>query len=180
MTEGFAQLFAEVFRSGGALMYPLALLAAYLYYTGFGEIFRLGGLGKICADNSAFDEAFSRFIKTEFGGSADDRKAAFSRLRLKLVSRSERRIKMMKILSGAAPLIGLLGTVSGITVAIAAAAENSDAVAEGISKALVTTQAGLIVAIPSWILAIAASAKMHALLLTISRREAALSEDAEK
>ena len=178
MTGSFAQLFGEVFRSGGALMYPLALLAAYLYYTGFGEIFRLGELGKICADDSAFGEAFSRFIKTEFAGG--DRKAAFSRLRLKLVSRSERRIKMMKILSGAAPLIGLLGTVSGITVAIAAAAENSDAVAEGISEALITTQAGLIVAIPSWILAIVASSRMHALLLAISRREAALSEGAEK
>ncbi|GFM36276.1 MotA/TolQ/ExbB proton channel family protein [Desulfovibrio psychrotolerans] len=57
------------------------------------------------------------------------------------------------LLASLAPLLGLLGTVEGMIVTFKALAihGNADntALTEGISKALVTTQGGLLVAIPS-------------------------------
>ncbi len=59
--------------------------------------------------------------------------------------------KLMAALVAAAPLLGLLGTVSGMILTFAAITGPGDPetmVASGISKALITTQAGLAVAIP--------------------------------
>jgi len=57
------------------------------------------------------------------------------------------------VLASLAPLLGLLGTVEGMIgtfQALAAqGASGSEALTSGISKALVTTQGGLLVAIPS-------------------------------
>lgn len=54
-------------------------------------------------------------------------------------------------LTAAAPLLGLLGTVRGMVATfngVAAAGQAADHVAAGISQALITTQVGLVVAIP--------------------------------
>ena len=83
----------------------------------------------------------------------------------------DRRILFLKVLSSVAPLIGLLGTVSGMCASIASAGENPQGVADGISVALITTQAGLVVAIPSWIIAICASALASKILAILSHRE---------
>jgi biopolymer transport protein ExbB len=81
---------------------------------------------------------------------------------------------MLKILSSVAPLIGLLGTVAGMMLSISSAADNAGNVADGISKALITTQAGLVVAIPSWIIAMVATSQMQTLLIKIAKRETAM------
>ena len=64
----------------------------------------------------------------------------------------ENRISILAVLVAVAPLLGLLGTVVGMVDtfnAIAASSNaNSSALAQGISKALITTQAGLAAAIP--------------------------------
>jgi len=61
----------------------------------------------------------------------------------------------VKIIASIAPLLGLLGTVIGVLVAFAAIAKSGmgdpSVFAGGISMALVTTVAGLIVAIPHYI-----------------------------
>jgi len=54
-------------------------------------------------------------------------------------------------LTAAAPLLGLLGTVRGMVATfngVAAAGQAAEHVAAGISQALITTQVGLVVAIP--------------------------------
>jgi len=66
----------------------------------------------------------------------------------------ERRIPFIGVLAGAAPLAGLLGTVSGMLVTFAGLATSStaqpiDKISVGISEALITTQAGLLIAIPA-------------------------------
>lgn len=66
----------------------------------------------------------------------------------------ERRIPFLAVLIGAAPLLGLLGTVAGMLATFSgmASAERGapiDSISSGISKALVTTQAGLVIAIPA-------------------------------
>jgi len=62
------------------------------------------------------------------------------------------RVSTILILASLAPLLGLLGTVDGVIVTFEALASlnemGSEALTSGISKALITTQGGLLVAIP--------------------------------
>ena len=61
---------------------------------------------------------------------------------------------LMKVCVSAAPLLGLLGTVTGMLTTFAALSEGSggdqtmSAIAGGISEALVTTMTGLVIALP--------------------------------
>ncbi len=68
----------------------------------------------------------------------------------------ERHLHLIGIISVVSPMIGLLGTVTGMIEAFNQmaihGAGDPNLVAGGISKALVTTAAGLIVAIPSMIM----------------------------
>ena len=173
--ENFVKVFSSLFESGGLLMYPLAMLASYLYYTGFKIFFRLRALNKICSNDSLFSSAYSKFVEREFSTStSNDIKSIFSRLRLDVLAGVERRLLMLKILSSVTPLIGLLGTVSGMMLSISSAVGSTNGVADGISKALITTQAGLVVAIPSWIIAMATTSQMQTLLIKIAKRETAM------
>lgn len=65
----------------------------------------------------------------------------------------ERRLPFLAILISTAPLLGLLGTVAGMLITFAGMASGSlapiDTISTGISRALVTTQAGLVIAIPA-------------------------------
>ncbi len=69
-------------------------------------------------------------------------------------AKPRRRIPFAFVLIGAAPLIGLLGTVSGMLTTfsgLSGATQSTplDVISRGISEALITTQAGLIIAVPS-------------------------------
>ena len=172
MTESFAELFCGVFAAGGILMYPLAALAVYAYFCAF----KTSWLNALCADKKSFAREFAKF---ESENPASDVKSAFARLRAELLSGEERRVKMLKSLAVAAPLVGLLGTVAGMTETIVSSASDSSAgVAEGISVALITTQAGLVVAIPAWIAAVLAQAQMRKLLALLAARESAFGRGA--
>ena len=61
-------------------------------------------------------------------------------------------IKVISALTASAPLLGLLGTVMGMietfSAVSSAGGETAGRVADGISKALITTQFGLVIAIP--------------------------------
>jgi len=66
----------------------------------------------------------------------------------------ERRLPFLGVLIAAAPLLGLLGTVAGMLASFSGLAnvdggQPIDTVSAGISKALVTTQAGLVIAVPA-------------------------------
>ena len=59
------------------------------------------------------------------------------------------------ILIGALPLLGLLGTIAGLLECFAGIANtgaSNELVSSGIAKALLTTQLGLLCAIPGWLL----------------------------
>jgi hypothetical protein len=66
--------------------------------------------------------------------------------------RSDRHCDTLIILSQSAPLLGLLGTVGGMMITFESITQfgvgDPTVMAQGISKALLTTQAGLLVAIP--------------------------------
>ena len=71
---------------------------------------------------------------------------------LKEIPKIESGLTLMKIIATVAPLLGLLGTVTGMIVTFQAitifGAGDPKAMASGISQALVTTVEGLVVAIP--------------------------------
>ncbi|MGB1455694.1 MotA/TolQ/ExbB proton channel family protein [Spongiibacter marinus] len=75
---------------------------------------------------------------------------------LKETPRLERSLNLLKIIAAVAPLLGLLGTVTGMIITFQAitifGAGDPKAMAGGISGALVTTVLGLVVAIPTVLL----------------------------
>lgn len=86
----------------------------------------------------------------------------------------QRGLGMILVLAGVAPLLGLLGTVSGMIDLFAVIGDRGASAASslsgGISEALVTTQAGLIAAIPLLLL--------HAVLNRLAERRMLLLEQA--
>ena len=69
-------------------------------------------------------------------------------------ARMMRRIEYLSVIGNIAPMVGLLGTVTGMIfafqrVAVTQGSAGAGDLAEGIYQALVTTVGGLIVAIPS-------------------------------
>jgi biopolymer transport protein ExbB len=78
----------------------------------------------------------------------------FDELRTTEIVPFQRDLRVMKICVSAAPLLGLLGTVTGMLSTFGALASGSGGektmglVAEGISEALITTETGLIIALP--------------------------------
>lgn len=68
-----------------------------------------------------------------------------------IVSTLEKRLNILSMIAGVAPLLGMTGTVTGMIASFTTMASGLDAgkVSVGISEALVTTAAGLIVAIPA-------------------------------
>ena len=71
---------------------------------------------------------------------------------MRLVSAMDSYLAVIAVLSGVAPLLGLLGTVTGMMVTFDVitifGTGNAKAMAGGISEALITTQTGLLVSIP--------------------------------
>ena len=75
-----------------------------------------------------------------------------------LFAQLERRIRFAFVLIGAAPLVGLLGTVGGMLTTFrglssASATVPMDVISGGVSEALITTQTGLVIAVPTLIVA---------------------------
>jgi biopolymer transport protein ExbB len=74
------------------------------------------------------------------------------------VARMQRHIRLLELIAMISPLLGLLGTVLGMIqsfqeLALAEGAANASLLAAGIWQALLTTAAGLVVAIPAAIAA---------------------------
>jgi len=71
---------------------------------------------------------------------------------MSLVSSLDKYLSIISILASTAPLLGLLGTVTGMVATFDIISffgtGNAKAMAGGISEALITTQTGLLIAIP--------------------------------
>ena len=152
-----------VWEKGGTLMPALGLLALYLYYLAFDLWLRLRAV--IPADLRAFPRekwgAFKgggrvdRIIRYCLADHSDreETQRRFERVRTGESSYLNRRLRFLFVLATSAPLIGLLGTVAGMLRTFDGLSMQDsykmDLVAGGISQALVTTQAGLLIAIPA-------------------------------
>ena len=150
-------------EKGGSLMPILGLLSLYTYFLAFDLWLRLRTVTP--SELNAFPR--DRWHAFEGGGRVNEimrycmgsnRDAKQTRKRFDQVkaidaSYLNRRLRFLMVLASSAPLIGLLGTVIGMLQTFDGLSMQDsykmDTVASGISQALVTTQTGLLVAIPA-------------------------------
>jgi biopolymer transport protein ExbB len=89
-------------------------------------------------------------------GKREDAERALQEALLREQPKLERRMGLLAAMGSIAPLLGLLGTVTGIitlfTVITEVGTNDARVLAGGISEALVTTETGLVIAIPVMIL----------------------------
>lgn len=194
----------ELFHRGGPVMYPLALcsvaaLAVFLERlwslrksrslpAGFGarftEALSHGNLDtalSLCAEYSPYPVAriakaglvqagespeMIRFMVTEVGGQE--------------AAGLERYQRIIATVAYIAPLLGLLGTVSGMIKAFDSISHHSlgdpALLAGGISEALITTAAGLVVAIPVVIMHKVVQSRASRISLELEKESVALTE----
>jgi len=169
LMERFWQETSGILMSGGWLMIPLVLIALLIYWTAFQTYFyfSLHKFYKIPKEkiarsvlNPVLAEGELREIieysqeKTDNSKEVRDR---FAEIRNAYLAKVDRHRRYLYILIGTAPLMGLLGTVTGMLETFqglsAGSGDTVDMIAGGISEALITTQTGLIIAIPAYIVA---------------------------
>lgn len=133
----------QTLHEGGLTLYALLVLAVAIYSTLFGVWRHLAATRKTIFGTSMFDTA----------GSPSETHRAYAACELDEMAWVERRLPFLAILISTAPLLGLLGTVAGMLITFSGMASGNlapiDTISTGISRALVTTQAGLVIAIPA-------------------------------
>ena len=170
MWESFEDNVLSIWVAGGWLMLPLFILGLLIYYTIF-EILvylRRHNFAQANPDQWAHwvelpDQAEEGdlgdvILYAQFeADSPEDVRDRMDEVRNAHLPRLDGRIKFASIMVGTAPLAGLLGTVTGMLstfagLAISSGGNTIDLVAGGISEALITTQTGLVLAIPGYVL----------------------------
>lgn len=153
-----------IWLAGGWAMIAIAVIAAVMFTLGMSIRLRLARTGfqsvperrwRRWIDHPAERKGpIGRMIAFVTGGvSLEETSVFFDELRQVEVSPFERDLRVMKICVSAAPLVGLLGTVTGMLATFDALATGSGGdktmalVAKGISEALITTETGLVVAL---------------------------------
>ncbi|MDQ8205225.1 MotA/TolQ/ExbB proton channel family protein [Pelagicoccus sp. SDUM812003] len=197
MNGFFQESFMPIWNAGGALMYPLVALAMLIFFTGVEMIVYLNNLkGKQASDKTIEDwvndpSHANGEIRSmiEYGRDAlphqRDVINRFSEVRNEHLSRVDRRRIMLAVFVGAAPLTGLLGTVIGMLstfkgLAISTGGQTVNMVADGISEALITTQFGLVIAIPGYVMLMIIEKRQNALDTLITRLEACVARKARQ
>ncbi len=158
----------STWQQGGQLMLPLFLLSLYAYYVAFELFFRLQRmlpsearkaspaslLQKPEAIGGALGEVLLHCLAA--GSDGEETRRRFRQVRGENAKTLNRRIRFLLALVASAPLLGLLGTVNGMLATFRGltvdVGRKMDLVAGGISEALVTTQAGLLIAIPAYVM----------------------------
>ena len=167
------------FKSGGIVMYPLALVAIFAFLLGFERAVMLMYRGrggrrflkrvKALANEEKFEEAalickkkrtaLSMVLFAVLNNARSGRETVEKCLQEALLREQpklERRMGLLAAMGTIAPLLGLLGTVTGIitlfTVITEVGTNDARVLAGGISEALITTETGLIIAIPVMVL----------------------------
>lgn len=115
-------------------------------------------------------------LESYVGGAGD---SGFEEIEQSLFAKPRRRIPFAFVLVGAAPLVGLLGTVSGMMSTfhgLAATSQNTpiETISRGISEALITTQTGLIIGIPGFIICTVLKVRLDRRVFAFERLVASL------
>lgn len=190
----------EFAAKGGWAMSVLGVISLFIFVVGFGVLFRLrakGGRGmreeiwrswivdageREGAVGEMFDSV-SDVIGHGGGATVED---AFEDIRIRELRPFDRDLRLMNTAVGASPLVGLLGTVTGMLSTFAGLAGGSggektiDMVAAGISEALYTTETGLLVALPGMFFHYYLSRRFARLQSFVDHVEVVWSQQAQK
>ena len=167
--ESFWQQTLNIWIDGGPLMVPLAILTIIIYYcilSLYLELFvrqfnRLDeNLWRHWIDRPEDGEGevgdIIRFAHAN-RSSINSLRASLAEVRADYLPRINSRIRFAMVLVSTAPLAGLLGTVTGMLktfdgLSASAGSSTASLVAGGIAEALITTETGLVIAIPGFVL----------------------------
>ncbi len=167
----------HMIKTGGVFMWPLLFIPLVVLYLFFFKLFviwrqkagtrkqfeailELANKGKANEAHSAADKIANSLVAATMSAAsrphAESREAAeksVKELLLFEVPRLERHLTTLSVLAAAAPLLGLLGTVSGLIAMFQVITEHGvndpKLLAGGIGEALIATETGLLVAIPT-------------------------------
>ena len=155
----------DIWLAGGWAMIAIAAIALAMFAMGLHIWLQLRATGF----RSVPEETWQRWVDHPLeregrvgkmldlvtgGQSIKETSNYFEQLRVTETLPFERDLKVMKICVSAAPLVGLLGTVTGMLATFGALSSGSGGdktmsmIAEGISEALITTETGLVIALP--------------------------------
>lgn len=176
-----------VLQSGGWVMILLAVLALILYVTAFDLIHFVysGNLGRGGQENwldwvmhpEKGEGQTGEIIQYTQHGAINTKRIQhrFEEVRFETVSRVNHRLVLLNTLVAAAPLAGLLGTVIGMLNTFSGLAaggnESMARVAGGIEEALLTTQTGLLIALPGVFVSLLIKRRKHCLEAAIATLE---------
>lgn len=160
--------FAKVWLDGGWVMIPLFAVSFMIYFTGLQLLAFLGRarvrnvpdavMNSWIANPDKVPGHAGDVIRFVLGGgdSADSVRNRLEEVRLRSMPTVNSKLTMLNNLVATAPLMGLLGTVMGMLTTFRGLAASSGQtvglVASGIQEALITTQTGLMVAIPGYVM----------------------------
>jgi biopolymer transport protein ExbB len=166
-TEEYLDFFIQVWWDGGWVMIPLFILSLYLYYEAVSVITTLNRTKVKQTPRTVWTKWFYnpsegrghigeviRYVLAQ-GMNHDAVLDRIESVRARFIPNINQKITLINVLVTISPLMGLLGTVIGMLTTFkglaASAGQTVDMVASGISVALITTQTGLMVAIPGYI-----------------------------
>lgn len=185
MNPTFWEFATGIWVSGGLLMIPLFILAVMVFASSV-QLFAYMKRQDLPPVSGAELATYAREPEKAPGGyqsilryvsDADwtekTLQARFDEVDIAVLSIVDRRIQYLKTLVAAAPLTGLLGTVTGMLVTFAgisqSAGQTVDMVAFGISQALITTQTGLMIALPGLFVVLLVQRRKHKLEASLSK-----------
>ncbi len=171
--EAFTSGIIEYMDKGGPVMYFLALFSimalVVIIYKGFilykARINTSEFLGKLktilrkknikaaidlCEEYRSPIASILKAGLLKFGRPQDEIEKAMENAAIHEIARLEKGLGILASIANLAPMLGFLGTVTGMIQSFDAMSKLNDPgkVAEGISEALITTAGGLIVAVP--------------------------------
>ncbi len=158
---------AVIWSNGGWAIWAIAATAFAMFAMGMNVFVALAGKGFLTTPESTWRRwidhprdrhgPIGRLLDQVIGrGLPSDQEivAGFEQVRIDETAPFERDLRVMKVAVSAAPLFGLLGTVTGMLTTFSALASGAGGdqtmakIAGGISEALITTETGLVVALP--------------------------------
>ena len=186
---GIFQDALDLFLSGGEIMYMLGGVACILYGFCFAALAYVNH-GNL---NDKELDKWPEWIEdpTKAGGRLGEALSyalhgptltiktvgrRFEEIRINLVSSIDRRLLVINTLVAAAPLAGLLGTVTGMLAMFTGLSQGTgpagmEKVADGMQQALITTQTGLTIALPGLFLGLIIKSKRDRIAGTLTRLE---------
>jgi biopolymer transport protein ExbB len=168
LLQRYAPAIWNIWVSGGWCMVPLLVVSLFIYGLGAHLLWFISVRRRAAVDDQRLklwvsrpDQAdglageIIRYTQTD-ANSVDEIRNRFSEVNAAEIPAVERRLALMNVMVNSAPLLGLLGTVLGMLKTFQAIAVGTgktvDLVAQGISEALITTEMGLLIAIPGYLM----------------------------